>query len=39
MLLIKVQLWGVTLVGRLMIGKNFFEIIRLIKFSTGGERL
>ena len=27
MLSIKVQLWGVTLVGRLMIVKKFFDII------------
>ena len=36
--IIKVILFGITLVGRVMIG-IFFYIIWLIKFSTGAERL
>ena len=38
MLSIRVQLWDVTLVGQLLIGKKYFDMIWLIKFSTGGER-
>ena len=36
---IKMPVLGVTLMGRVMIGKKFFDIMWLKNFSTGPERL